>query len=68
MSQVTLCDICNKPISDNQTSTSSHEEYHLKINKVSETFTFSGYLRNNEKLDVCPKCMQKIIQYVKEGN
>ena len=68
MSQVTLCDICNKPITDNQTSTSSHEEYHLKIKKISETFTFSGFLHSSETLDICPKCMQKIIHYIKEGS
>lgn len=68
MSQVILCDICNKPINENQTSTSSEEEYHLKIKKIIKTFTFSGFFRSSETLDVCPKCMQKIIDYVKEGN
>lgn len=67
MSNVKVCDICGRKIPHRIASFQTR--YYLlrtpKLFSVSEGYD-GGVIINNE-LDICPECMEKIIDEVKEA-
>ena len=57
--QVKICDICKKPIEPK--SLFSRFIFHRGITIKARTLDY------NEKIDICPNCIQKIIDEVRGG-
>lgn len=72
MSEAALCDICKQPIKAHTSALFNHRlysQYIVKIKRIEEGFSLAGSFRKSEVLDVCPKCMEKFVEYArKEGN
>lgn len=63
-----ICDICKKPIKSQKSLTGSGKlQYRVKIKSIEEGFSMAGWFRNTRNLDVCPDCMNKFAEFVKEG-
>ena len=69
MGKVMMCDVCNKPISVNQSLTHGlYEQYKVKIKYIEEGWSFAGSLRKTENIDVCPSCMNKFVEFVRKNS
>lgn len=69
MSEAKLCDICNKPIKEKQSllfNSSIYSQYIVKIKRIEEGFSLAGGFRKSEVFDVCPDCMKKFVEFVRE--
>ena len=71
MSEATLCDICKKPIKTHQSKVFNrrlYSQYIVKIKRIEEGFSLAGFFHKSEVLDVCPRCMEKFVEFArKEG-
>lgn len=71
MSNATLCDICKKPIMAQQDILFGHSlysQYIVKIKSIEEGSSLAGCFRKKQILDVCPRCMDKFVEFArKEG-
>lgn len=67
-SNVTLCDICKKPIKKRKCVLLSERfsQYTVKIIRIEEGASLAGTFRKKQILDVCPKCMDKFVEFVSE--
>jgi hypothetical protein len=68
MSDTKLCDICKKPIVEHKSVLFSHglySQYIVKIKRLEEGWSLAGYFRKTQVLDVCPKCMDKFVEFAR---
>lgn len=62
-----ICDICNKRIEESiGLTTDYYEQYKVKIKHVENMWSLAGFDRNIRKLDVCPDCMGKFVEFVRK--
>ena len=62
-----VCDICNKPICASRSLTGAYKlQYRVKIKSVEEGFSMAGYFKRTRNLDICPDCMSKFKEFVRE--
>lgn len=62
-----ICDICKKPIKSHKSLTGGIKfQYRVKIKSVEEGFSMAGYFKKTRNLDICPDCMSKFTEFVKE--
>lgn len=62
-----VCDICNKPILASRSLTGGIKlQYIVKIKSVEEGFSMAGYFKKTRNLDICPECMSKFTEFVRE--
>ena len=63
-----VCDICNKPIKSQKSLTGGTRlQYIVKIKSIEEVFSMAGYFKRTRNLDICPECMNKFVEFAKEG-
>ena len=64
-----LCDICGKPIESKSSFLTGNikEQYIVKIREIQQGYSLRGYFKSTRKLDVCPDCMNKFMEFAKEG-
>ena len=64
---IVVCDICNEPIcAKDFLATSLYEQYQVKIKHIEEGWSFTGFFRNTNNLDICPSCMKKFVEFVRK--
>lgn len=63
-----VCDICNEPIWASRSLTGGYKlQYRVKIKSIEEGFSMAGYFKRTRNLDMCPDCMNKFVEFAKEG-
>ena len=58
-----ICDICKTPVNNGFLS-SYNLRYEVKIKKIEVTHSISCSFKDKQRLDVCPNCMKKFVEFV----
>ena len=60
-----ICDLCKKPIEYSRIMNNlCVKGYHVVIKKHILERIVGGFITRNEKLDICPECMDKMVNYI----